>query len=450
MEHPYIQYMYSYPHKMAYRTLPELELRDYIGRLSGKENSLYFHIPFCQYKCGYCNLFSLAGQSRQQMEAYAAAMERHARQIAEIMPKEAVFSDLTLGGGTPLLLPEHLLRKVFSIAGECFGIEAGKQIIVAETSPNQTTAEKLNILKEEGVSRLSIGVQSFQEEELLTLRRFHTADEARKALGLIRDTGFACVNIDLIYGIPGQTRESLADSLSQALEFEPEELFVYPLYVKPGTYLYRQGLQRSEDAFEMYRFAREFLLEAGYRPYSMRRFVREKTGQVSFGYSASEDRNAENEQTKKKLPVSLCGFGNTISIGCGGRSYLGNLHFCAPYAVEPKRCSSILQNYIEQKEYRKITHGFLLSREEEKRRYVIRHILFGRGLCLADYSLHFDSQAEKDFPLLLDWVSAGYALREEGFLSLTKEGFALSDFLGPQLVSEEVLRLMEERKINGV
>lgn len=422
MEHPYIQYMYSYPHKLAYRVLPKLDLRDYIGRLSGGENSLYFHIPFCQYKCGYCNLFSLAGQNRQQMEAYLAALERHARQFAEIMPKDAAFSDLTLGGGTPLLLPENLLRKVFSIARDFFGIEAGKQAVVVETSPNQTTQEKLKILKEEGVKRLSIGVQSFKEAELLALHRFHTADAAKKALGLIQNTGFSCVNIDLIYGIPGQSMESLGDSLRQALEFAPEELFVYPLYVKPGTYLGRQGAECSGNAFELYQFARRFLLEAGYRPYSMRRFVRE-----------------EGEQA----PVSLCGFGNTISIGCGGRSYLGNLHFSAPYAVEPGQCRSILQSYIEQEDYRKITHGFLLSREEEKRRYVIRHVLFGRGVCLADYNLHFGSQAERDFPLLLDWVQAGYAVREEGFLSLTEKGFALSDFLGPQLISEEVRRLME-------
>lgn len=424
MESPYIQYMYSYPHKIAYRSLPGIDLKDYIGRLSGKENSLYFHIPFCQSKCGYCNLFSLAGQSVQQMERYVEAMGRHAGQVAELLPEGAAFSDLALGGGTPLVLPEHLLRKVFSIARDCFGIEVGKQMIVVETSPNQTTREKLNILKEEGVSRISIGVQSFQEAELLALHRFHTADAARKALGLIQDIGFGCVNIDLIYGIPGQTEESLQDSLRCALEFEPEELFVYPLYVKPGTYLHRQGAQCSKDAFGMYQFVRGFLIEAGYQPISMRRFVRQGKGSQGLG-------------------ASLCGFGNTISIGCGGRSYLGNLHFCTPYAVDPGQCHSILQGYMGQENFRQITHGFLLSPEEEKRRYAIRHVLFGRGICLSDYRMHFGSEAEQDFPLLLDWVRSGYAVMEDGFLSLTEQGFSLSDYLGPQLVSDQVRGLME-------
>ncbi len=423
MEYPYQQYMYSYPHKIAYRTLHGINLKEYLGRLSGSSNSLYFHIPFCQYKCGYCNLFSLAGQSMQQMERYVGAMGRHARQIAKIMPTDAVFSDLTLGGGTPLALPERLLQNVFSIARDYFGIEAGKQMAVVETSPNQTTEAKLRILKEEGVSRISIGVQSFQEEELLALHRFHTAAAAKKALGFIRDVGFRCVNVDLIYGIPGQTLVSFEDSLRQALEFGPEELFVYPLYIKPGTYLYHQGAESSKDAFGMYQFAREFLMEAGYQPFSMRRFV--KRGQGS-----------------QELLPSLCGFGNTISIGCGGRSYVGNLHFCTPYAVDPKQCHSILQNYMEQEDFCNAAHGFLLSPEEEKRRYAIKHVLFGKGISLADYRKNFGSEVERDFPFLLEWVENGHAVLGEGFLSLTEQGFALSDYLGPQLISDKVRRLM--------
>lgn len=120
MNDPYVQYMYSYPHKLAYEKLCGIDLRQEANALLRGENSLYFHIPFCQYKCGYCNLFSLAGKSERQMEAYVDAMQRHAEQLSGILPKDAVFSDFTLGGGTPLILPEHLLRRVFSIARDFF------------------------------------------------------------------------------------------------------------------------------------------------------------------------------------------------------------------------------------------------------------------------------------------------------------------------------------------
>ena len=86
IKNPYIQYMYSYPHKTAYRTLENVNVKAYLNRLIGEKNSLYFHVPFCQYKCGYCNLFSLAGQSEQMMLDYVDAMERHAKQISQVLP----------------------------------------------------------------------------------------------------------------------------------------------------------------------------------------------------------------------------------------------------------------------------------------------------------------------------------------------------------------------------
>lgn len=422
MDNPYIQYMYSYPHKTAYRRLEGIPISDYIPHLSHGNNSLYFHIPFCQYKCGYCNLFSLAGQSTQQMEDYVDTMERQARQIAGMLPSSVTFSELTLGGGTPLLLPERLLQRIFRIAENEFGFQAENCPVVVETSPNQTTKEKLKLLKREGVSRISIGVQSFQEEELAALHRLHTAERARKALGLIRDIGFSCLNIDLIYGIPGQTMESLQDSLHQALEFEPEELFVYPLYIKPGTPLYQQGAKRQKETWQMYWKVLEILKGAGYVPHSMRRFVRRSSS----------------------LPESLCGFGNTLSIGCGGRSYLGPLHFCTPYAVKQKDCLSILEQYLQQKDFLTISHGILLNQEEQKRRYVIRHILFGRGICQEDYQEHFEAEVTEEFPLFLEWEKMGYLTRGGKYLTLTREGLALSDYLGQQLISPVVRERSEE------
>lgn len=422
IDDPYIQYMYSYPHKTAYRPLEGIDLKTFFACLAGQENSLYFHIPFCQYKCGYCNLFSLAGQPESMMEQYVDAMERQAEQMRRALPADVEFSDLTLGGGTPLILPEHLLERVFRISEEYFNFQSGMHPVIAETSPNQTTKEKLWLLKEHGITRLSIGVQSFQEKELKTLCRYHRAEEARRALEDIRKAGFSCVNIDLIYGIPGQTRESLLDSLEQALDFSPEELFIYPLYVKPGTGLYRQGAKQAPKTFDMYQCVRERLKKEGYHPYSMRRFVREA----------------------EKIPeASLCGFGNTISVGCGGRSYIGNLHFCTQYAVRQEHCVSLVENYIQKKDYMNVEFGCLLSADEQKRRYVIKHILFGQGISRKDYRQHFGGEAEQDFEPIAKWMNEGYAVRTENHITLTEQGIALSDYLGPQLISDEVREKMK-------
>lgn len=427
---PYRQYMYSYPHKTAYGSLTGIHLSDYTDRLAGGQNSLYIHLPFCQYKCGYCNLFSIAGNNAELMQKYVEQMEKQAEQLSGLLNDGIRFSDLTLGGGTPLLLESDLLRRIFQMVKNYFAFDVVSQMVVVETSPKQTTLEKLELLKEYAVNRISIGVQSFQQKELESLYRQHSAGEARQALELIRQVGFDCVNIDIIYGIPGQGEESLLNSLEQALSYQPEELFVYPLYVKPGTKLYQEGIQTSPDTLELYRAAKDFLQKAGYVRKSMRRFVRRE-------YLAAKGFLEGG---------SLCGFANTISLGCGGRSYIGNLHYCTPYAVGQGTCWKQLENYLEQQDFLTIHHGYLLNQDEIKRRYVIKHLLYDQGICRSDYQEHFDREVERDFPILIDWQDDQLVEQGKEWITLTEEGMDWSDYLGPQFISEEVARKMDTWK----
>ena len=426
MSNPYVQYMYSYPHKTAYGPLEGIDLNDYLCRLSKEENSLYFHIPFCQSKCGYCNLFSVTGQSEPFMAQYVDAMERQAQQLSEVLPEDVLFSDLTLGGGTPLMLPEKQLERIFEIARKYMGFEEGKGDTIVETSPSQTTAEKISILKDHGVTRISMGIQSFFDSELKTLNRSHRTAEVKQALAILKQASFPCVNLDLIYGIPGQTVETLLDSARQAVSYEPEELFVYPLYIKKGTFLASKDVIQPETTYEMYLSLREYLRREGYEPFSMRRFG--KRGNI--------------RQT------GSCGFDNTISIGCGGRSYIGNLHFCTPFAVRQSRCLELLKDYMNQKDFLTVKHGYILSGEEQKRRYVIKNILFGRGVDTQEYKDKFGSEVEKEFPVVSEWLRQGYAIRDRERIGLTERGFSLSDFLGPMLISDEVREKMEKSEIS--
>ncbi len=426
---PYIQYMYSYPHKTAYGPLAGIRWEDYAGRLSRRENSLYIHIPFCQSKCGYCNLFSVAGQGEDLMEQYVEAMERQAAQWSAALDARTVFADLTLGGGTPLLLPERLLERVFRIASDAMGFEEQGHPVIVETSPGQTTEEKLLLLKEHHVTRISMGVQSFHAEELNAIHRNHSPKQVERAMAWIRNVGFPCVNLDLIYGIPGQTRESLRESVDRAISFEPEELFVYPLYIKPDTYLYKKGIRRPADTYEMYREIRGYLREHGYIPFSMRRFVRADYA----GSAADDDINVPSGNDGGRC--ASCGFGNTVSIGCGGRSYIDHLHFSTPYAVRHGDCMAYLQQYMDEDDYQEIRHGYLLSEEEQRRRFVIKNILFASGLSKEDYAAAFARDVEEDVPILRKWIEGDYAFETEGVIRLTEEGVSLSDHLGPMLVS---------------
>lgn len=421
---PYVQYMYSYPHKTAYRPLSGVSLAEYAHFLEGSGHGLYLHIPFCQAKCGYCNLFSVTGQDSDAVGRYLEAVERQSMQYGELLRTVGgTFSELVIGGGTPLYLTKRQLEQMFGMLDASFRFSPKREVVV-ETAPNQTDREKLAVLKQAGVTRVSMGIQSFQDGELLALRRQHSAKRAREALHLLQSVGFPCVNVDFIYGIPGQTVESLLASLKEALAFGPDEVFLYPLYVKHGVGMEHLGIvPDSGQALRQYENASRFLRDEGFRQDSMRRFVRQ-AGERAYGE---------------------CGLGTSLALGCGGRSYLGRLHFCSPYAVTRKGCLAGIAEYENTVDYTQATHGMLLSEEELRRRYLIRHLLIAPGLSLGRYQEVFGSRAMDEFPVLKGWVERGFAqVRQGGYLSLTEAGLALSDYLGPQLISPQVRAAMEE------
>lgn len=148
-----------------------------------------------------------------------------------------------------------------------------------------------------------------------------------------------------------------------------------------------------------------------------------------------------------------CGYGNTLSLGCGGRSYLGNLHACAPFAVRPAECRMRIQEFLDTEDYLAVPYGFVLSEDEEKRRYSIKHLLFGTGISLNAYRKKFGTKPEADFPFLKDWKKQGL-IKEENkqgenslFFRLTEDGIGWSDALGTAFISPDVRRKMEEFQI---
>lgn len=413
----YDQYMYSYPHKTAYESLVHIDLTKYLDKLSGAEDTLYFHIPFCETKCGYCNLFSITGQKEEDFKAYLDAMERQCEQYA--LKEDVSFNNLVLGGGTPLALSISQLEHVFMLASKYCHTSSHKAFTITETSPNQTEEEKLAFLKERGLNRISIGVQSFHDTELEVLNRRHKVKEADRALQLIKDYHFDVMNVDLIYGIPGQTMASFKYSLEKALSFAPEEIFIYPLYIQEGTLMYKQGLRPNANTYEMYHVMSERLRKEGYRQTSMRRFTK----------------------VQKEAHTS-CGFERTLAIGCGGRSYIDHLHFCSPYAIEGEKCRSIINQYINKKDYKVIDNGYLLSGEETKRRYVIKNLLHTQGIEASAYEDLFGEALLKDFTILKEYMDYKYVIEEHGYIRLTDQGMSLSDAIGPSLISDEVRKKM--------
>ncbi|MBA3469943.1 MAG: coproporphyrinogen III oxidase family protein, partial [Herpetosiphonaceae bacterium] len=239
--------------------------------------------------------------------------------------------------------------------------------------------------------------------------------------------GFPTLNIDLIYGLPGQTVASWLHSLEAALRFAPEELYLYPLYVRPLTGLDRRGTGLDVDLrLECYRAARARLLDAGYAQVSMRMF---------------RARHAPEQSG----PVYCCQSDGMVGLGAGARSYTRDLHYSSEYAVGATSIKGILSDYIRQPAaaFAQARYGCAVDAAEQRRRYVIQSLLQADGLDCGAYQAQFGSAVWVDLPELAEVLAYDLAHQEGPILRLSAAGMERSDTLGPWLYSPRVRQLME-------
>jgi oxygen-independent coproporphyrinogen-3 oxidase len=421
---PYVAYSYAYPHKTAYRTLPELLL---LGEVWGQEVQdslfLYLHVPFCEYRCGFCNLFTLSQPEASLTRRYLAAMRREAAAYRHALSRPR-FTRLAIGGGTPTFLAVDELDELFHLVEDLLDAAPAGIPVSCEASPATVTAEKLFLLRERGVDRLSLGIQSFDERDARALGRPQSLRDVRRALSLLADAGFPTINLDLIYGGSTLTQASWLATVDEAIAFGPQEIYLYPLYVRPLTGL-AKGVSWDDHRLELYRAGRERLLKHGYQQVSMRMFQRGASGTG---------------------PVYCCQDDGMVGLGCGARSYTRGLHYSREYAVRSASVAGILADYVGRSEtvFGRVEYGFRLDADEQRRRWLILSLLQASGLERANYARSFQGDVLEDFPQLLSLMEHGLARQHGENLQLTPQGLERSDAIGPWLYSQAVVRRKEE------
>ena len=227
---------------------------------------LYVHLPFCAYRCGYCDFVTLVGR-RDDHAAYTDAVLGELELERALLARE--LDTVFLGGGTPTFLEARSLARLLG------ALPAAEELTI-EANPETITPEFARDLRLRGVTRVSLGAQSFQPHLLEVLERRATPDVVRRAFYHLRDANFDNVSLDLIYGIPGQSAADLERDLEAALELEPEHLSLYELEAKPGTrftHAHGQELSRQAEAMEHYlERVVDVLRSAGYRWYETANF----------------------------------------------------------------------------------------------------------------------------------------------------------------------------------
>lgn len=237
-----------------------------------KPLGLYLHIPFCVKKCGYCDFYSV--EDRELMKAYVSALLLHIRSYGRVCSGYTV-DTVYIGGGTPTCLGSKYLGRILQEIRNKFPLAEDAEITV-ECNPESTDKKVLDVMKKQGVNRLSFGVQSAHDEELRAIGRIHTFAQAKEAVELAREKGFANISLDLMYGLPGQTQEMFLDSVEQCLGLEPQHLSCYGLKLEPGTPMGRDNPALPDDdaQADTYLAMCERLRDKGYEHYEISNFAK--------------------------------------------------------------------------------------------------------------------------------------------------------------------------------
>lgn len=282
--------------------------------------SLYIHIPFCRRRCSYCDFNTYAGLENL-IPAYVTAVCREVEWVALAAGKNLPVHTVFFGGGTPSLLPLLELERILSAVREAFDVQGTAEISL-EANPGTLDLASLRGLRALGVNRLSLGMQSAHADELALLGRIHTFQEVVQAVDWARAAGFDNLNLDVIFGMPGQPLERWESTLKQAVGLAPEHLSLYSLTLEEGTPLlgWVQAGQLPEPdpdlAADMYDLATEVLENSGFHQYEISNWAR------TVGAEGSEVENPSyacrhNLQYWRNRPY--------IGLGAGAHGYAGNM-----------------------------------------------------------------------------------------------------------------------------
>ncbi len=362
-----------------------------------KSLGIYIHIPFCIKKCGYCDFCSFVGASGSKKSAYADELCARMRRVSS-KAREHEVDTVYFGGGTPTLLEISDVRKILDCVRESFEVLPDAEITL---ECNPATAEEAYFveLRKMGVNRLSIGLQSADENELRALGRVHTAKEFSACFADARSAGFDNISADLMYGIPHQDMQSLARSIEFLLSHSPEHISAYGLTIEEGTDFYRRKrslcVADADTQADMYCLLDAMLASAGYDKYEISNFARR-------GYESRH--NLRYWQGEEYL-----GFGVAAHSYFLGERY-GN----------SRDIDAFLRGEDICEERREISDG------ERRLEYVMLGLRLVRGIDALEYKDLFGRDFFDDFDIE-KYTLGGFMQIVDGRVCFTEKGFLVSN-----------------------
>lgn len=371
--------------------------------------STYIHIPFCTKKCGYCSFLSY--ETLELKNIYIDALLVEIKKFYNFTPQKTLY----IGGGTPSLLGLGDFEEIFSQ----FNFEKNPEVTV-EINPNGIREEYLKGLKNLGVNRLSIGVQSFDNDILKTIGRSHNAKDVYRTINYARRAGFDNISIDLIYGLPNQNLKNWEQTLKTAISFTPEHISLYGLKIDKGCYFYKnkpENLASEDLQADMYLMAQNVLDD--YTQYEISNFARKAHGKFDFpknqiSQAQPEVQKNPNFTGKHNLNYWKLGFYNGFGVGASGFSPLGRYN-------NTNDIEKYIKNPLNKTYEKSNAQGFL---EEE----IFLGFRLIEGINVNYLNQKYNINFEKKYILQLEkFISTGHILKTNTGYKLSTEGILLSN-----------------------
>ena len=364
--------------------------------------SVYIHIPFCATKCYYC-AFNTYTFHKDEAKAYLTALQTEMELYAsETGPLQTVF----IGGGTPSILSAVALAQLFTDIHRYFQITSNAEITV-ECNPGTVDGEKLKVMRDNGVNRLSFGLQAMQDETLKQLGRIHTVAEFLQSYRLAREAGFENINIDLIFALPDQRMETWHDTLNEVISLEPAHISAYNLVMEEATPFYEWWqagelhLPTEDTEADMFQYTIDTLTAHGYAHYEICNFAKPD-------HFARHNLVYWNNQPCIGLGAGACGYVNGVRYT--------NIRGIAPYI-----------NKLSQR-HKPITDTERMTGHAEKSETLMLALRKREGISLEIYRNRFGEEINIAFgSLLKKWIDMELLERTATHLRLTPRGLFLAN-----------------------
>lgn len=380
-----------------------------------KELELYLHIPFCVSKCRYCDFLS-APSEEEYRQIYVERLCRRIRYWSDVIHNYGyVIVSIFVGGGTPSILTEAQITQIFEAVRESFPIREDAEITL-EMNPGTDVKDKLPVYRKLGINRLSMGLQSADNEELKCLGRIHTYEDFRQVYQWAREAGFTNINVDLMSAIPGQTLESYEDTLRKVADLEPEHISAYSLIIEEGTPFYeRYGEGRHAEELpdedierQMYVRTGEILEDYGYHRYEISNYAKD-------GY---ECRHNLGYWDRKEY----------LGLGAGASSLMDHIRWKEPDYIGPST-GLVLE---EREDFTR------LRRKDEMEEFMFLGLRKINGVSEQDFYKSFRVTMDEIYQdKIEELIKEGLLVREEDRIRLTDRGIDLSNYALSQFLLEE-------------